>query len=67
MITNISHVYEETISAQSLTALIGLSKENHLLTELSAQAKAIAPILGRSLTARIQQFAGSHTTMPTEQ
>ncbi len=63
MLQNVSHVYEETISAHPLTVLIGLSfEEDHLLTELGAQAKALAPILGEALSDLIQQVAGSHTS-----
>jgi hypothetical protein len=65
MLSNVTHVYEETIAPQPLTVLIGLSfTENHLLSELSDHAKTIAPHLGRALTARIQQLAGSYSTLP---
>ena len=55
---NLSYVYEEKIPRQPLTALIGLNfAESQLLADLGEQAKTSAPLLGKTLTARIQEFS----------
>lgn len=58
MLTEISPTLQQTIPNQPLTVLIGLTfEENDLLSELSAQAKAVVPVLGQELSDLIQQFA----------
>jgi hypothetical protein len=58
MLPSISYVYEQATPEPFSMATIELSfAETQMLVELSEQAKAAAPMLGKVLRARILQFA----------
>ena len=63
MLTDISETSQQPLQDQSMTVLIGLTfEEDHLLSELSPQAKIIVPKLGKELADLIQQVASPRIT-----